>query len=199
LGPRPRFLEVQRWTFAFWPPSPLGLGRQHCALRGSHGFEIPNIGNLQFGAGPTGRARLGRGHSHLGGPVDASSRGQSDRSDDGAGAEAWSGSDALGATLPRRSRACGRGATMPALAAAMKFPRTMVARHSIRIGGHQTTVSLEGQFWEALREIATERGTSLQGLVTSIRAERRGPMSSSLRLFVLEHYQNQIAARRPRA
>jgi predicted DNA-binding ribbon-helix-helix protein len=71
-------------------------------------------------------------------------------------------------------------------------------RRTVWIGDHLTSVSLEQQFLEALRDIATERGTTLQGLVTSIDRDRReGNLSSALRVFVLEHYHNQISARTP--
>jgi predicted DNA-binding ribbon-helix-helix protein len=57
-------------------------------------------------------------------------------------------------------------------------------------------VSLENQFWDALREIAKERGATLQDLIGSIEAERRiGGLSSAIRVFVIEHY----GARLPRA
>jgi predicted DNA-binding ribbon-helix-helix protein len=78
--------------------------------------------------------------------------------------------------------------------------KSPIARHAIRIAGHKTTISLEDQFWEELREIATERRTTLQDLVTSINRDRReGSLSSTIRLYVLRHYQNQIAARTPSA
>jgi predicted DNA-binding ribbon-helix-helix protein len=80
----------------------------------------------------------------------------------------------------------------------MKSQRSSIAKRTVRIGGHKTSITLEDHFFEALKEIATERGTSLQGLVTSIDPDRREPnLSSALRVFVLEHYQNQIAARTP--
>jgi predicted DNA-binding ribbon-helix-helix protein len=67
-----------------------------------------------------------------------------------------------------------------------------VARRAIRIGDHETSVSVEPPFWEALKEIANERGSTLQSLVTSIDADRHGsPLSSAIRVFVVEHYQAQ--------
>jgi predicted DNA-binding ribbon-helix-helix protein len=68
-------------------------------------------------------------------------------------------------------------------------------------GAHLTSVSLEEAFLEALREIAKERGTSLQGLVTSIDRDRREGrnLSSALRVYVLDHFRDQIAARTPSA
>jgi predicted DNA-binding ribbon-helix-helix protein len=75
----------------------------------------------------------------------------------------------------------------------MKSPKRakspVVRRHSVIIGGHGTSVSLEDQFWEALKDIAKERGTSRQALMATIKAERRkGNLSSAIRVFVIEHY-----------
>ena len=62
---------------------------------------------------------------------------------------------------------------------------TLIKR-SVRIAGHPTSVSLEAPFWEALRQIAALRRQSLNGLLAAIDAERRGNLSSAIRLFVLE-------------
>jgi predicted DNA-binding ribbon-helix-helix protein len=78
--------------------------------------------------------------------------------------------------------------------------KSSIAKRSIVIDCSKTSVSLEDRFWEALREIATERGTTLTGLVRSIDPDRRKPnLSSAIRVFVLGHYRDQIAARTPRA
>jgi predicted DNA-binding ribbon-helix-helix protein len=81
----------------------------------------------------------------------------------------------------------------------MKSPKpakSPVVKRSIRISGHRTSVSLEKQFWNALKEIAKERGATMQALVATIKAERRkGNLSSAIRVFVIEHYE----ARSPRA
>lgn len=62
-------------------------------------------------------------------------------------------------------------------------------KRSINVGGHATSVSLEGVFWQALGDIAAARGLSLTGLVSEIDRQRSGPnLSSSLRVFVLEWY-----------
>jgi predicted DNA-binding ribbon-helix-helix protein len=72
-----------------------------------------------------------------------------------------------------------------------KLPiKSRMPKRSITIAGHKTGVSLEDDFWEALREIAKERRATLQDLVASIKAKRRNPnLSSAIRLFVLDHYQ----------
>ena len=59
-------------------------------------------------------------------------------------------------------------------------------KRSVRIGGHDTSVSLEGAFWDALGEIARARGVSLNALVAAVDRERGGNLSSALRLCVLE-------------
>ena len=75
-----------------------------------------------------------------------------------------------------------------------KLAKSLVVKRSITIKGRKSSVSLEDQFWEALKEIATERGVAVPTLVTGIKAERRrGNLSSACRLFVLRHYQDQSA------
>ncbi|OYW88910.1 MAG: hypothetical protein B7Z20_01445 [Sphingobium sp. 32-64-5] len=41
-------------------------------------------------------------------------------------------------------------------------------KHSITISGHQTSISLEPLYWEALRTAATEEGLALNALVGQI-------------------------------
>ena len=60
-----------------------------------------------------------------------------------------------------------------------------VRKRSIVIAGHATSVSLEAEFWEALREIAEARGASINQLVAAIDATRGGNLSSAIRVFVL--------------
>jgi predicted DNA-binding ribbon-helix-helix protein len=59
-------------------------------------------------------------------------------------------------------------------------------KHSVRIAGHATSVSLESAFWEALCAIAAQRRLSVNALLSQIDAERGGNLSSAIRLFVLE-------------
>lgn len=73
----------------------------------------------------------------------------------------------------------------------MKSP---VVKRSIVIAGHKTSVSLEDAFWKGLKEIAGERDMTLSELVASIDSDRQhGNLSSGIRLFVLDHYRNQIS------
>jgi len=62
---------------------------------------------------------------------------------------------------------------------------TAPAKRSVTIAGHRTSVSLEAPFWDALKEIATARGLSLNDLIAEVDRSRAGNLSSALRLFVL--------------
>ena len=61
-----------------------------------------------------------------------------------------------------------------------------VEKHSVVVAGHATSVSLEPAFWKALGEIAGSRGMSIAGLITEIDRDRRGNLSSAIRLHVLD-------------
>jgi len=63
-----------------------------------------------------------------------------------------------------------------------------IKKRSVVIAGHATSLSLEAEFWAALRAIARGRGLSLNRLVAGVDAGRRGNLSSALRLFVLDCY-----------
>jgi len=63
--------------------------------------------------------------------------------------------------------------------------KASLVKHSVRIAGHATSVSLEVAFWEALGEIAARRHVSVNTLLSAIDAERSGNLSSAIRLFVL--------------
>jgi len=58
-------------------------------------------------------------------------------------------------------------------------------KRSIVIAGHATSVSLEEEFWAALKDIADRRQCSINRLVAEIDGRREGNLSSALRVFVL--------------
>ncbi len=67
-------------------------------------------------------------------------------------------------------------------------------KHSVRVAGHPTSISLEEPFWEALKAIATRRKMSLASLVEEIEEQPHdGNLSSAIRVFVLRHYQQAQA------
>lgn len=72
--------------------------------------------------------------------------------------------------------------------------KSHVVKRSIVVEGHKTSVSLEDEFWSALKEIAAERRETLSELVGHIDKDRvQGNLSSSIRLFVLDHYRSKSA------
>jgi len=65
--------------------------------------------------------------------------------------------------------------------------KSLVAKRSIVIAGHKTSVSLEGPFWNSLKEIAHDDNTTMSSMVGTIDKHRgHGNLSSAIRLFVLE-------------
>ena len=68
-------------------------------------------------------------------------------------------------------------------------------KRSIVRNGQKTSVSLEKEFWEGLREIAHLQKISLSTLVRQI-DEARGDnnLSSAIRLFVFNHLRAQLVS-----
>lgn len=58
-------------------------------------------------------------------------------------------------------------------------------KHSLRVAGHATSITLERIFWDHLRRIAARQNRSLAALVTEIDAGRSGNLSSAIRVYVL--------------
>jgi predicted DNA-binding ribbon-helix-helix protein len=69
-------------------------------------------------------------------------------------------------------------------------------KHSVVLGDHRTSVSLEDEFWKGLRGIAKRRGTTLSNLLGRIDADRHSAnLSSAIRLFVLRYYRDELDQR----
>ncbi len=66
-------------------------------------------------------------------------------------------------------------------------------KHSVTIRGHRTSITLEAEFWQSLKDIAAASATSLNALITSIDAQDPENLSSALRLFVLNYYKQRQA------
>ena len=72
--------------------------------------------------------------------------------------------------------------------------KSVVAKRSIVIDRHKTSVSLEDQFWLSLKAIAASKDLTLSELVSDVAAARQhGNLSSALRLFVLGWYRDAVA------
>ena len=86
--------------------------------------------------------------------------------------------------------------------ASLAGPRNMAARagdatvaspvkRSFSIAGHKTSISLEGPFWDALREAALSEGLSMAELVRRIDTTRDGGnLSSAVRVWLLAYYRS---------
>ena len=74
--------------------------------------------------------------------------------------------------------------------------KATIAKRSVVIAGHKTSISLEDAFWECLRKIAKDRRQTISQLLDSIDVDRRhggnGNLSSAIRLFVLDVYRGVL-------
>jgi predicted DNA-binding ribbon-helix-helix protein len=73
--------------------------------------------------------------------------------------------------------------------------KSVIAKRSVIIGGHKTSVSLEEPFWNQVRAIADAQEVTVSDLVRRIDADREDTnLSSAIRVFVLQHVREQINA-----
>ncbi len=72
-------------------------------------------------------------------------------------------------------------------------------KHSLTLGGHRTSVSLEDEFWQAFREIARAQSHGINELAAEIDAARgvETGLATAIRLYVLEYYRSQSSNSRP--
>lgn len=69
-------------------------------------------------------------------------------------------------------------------------PERQRLKRSLTVAGHRTSMSLEPEFWEALKDLAIERQISVAGLVAEIDRDRRGRnLSSAIRVYILKSLQ----------
>ena len=66
-----------------------------------------------------------------------------------------------------------------------------IRKRSVTLAGHRTSLSLEPEFWEALKAAARDEGLSLNALIGRIDRERRGNLSSAVRVYLLRRAQAQ--------
>jgi predicted DNA-binding ribbon-helix-helix protein len=76
--------------------------------------------------------------------------------------------------------------------------KSRVAKRSIVIRGHKTSVSLEEPFWSEIKQIAKRKKVSVAEVVEQIDGERNfANLSSAIRLFVLSDCQARVATEQP--
>ena len=64
----------------------------------------------------------------------------------------------------------------------------MLIKKSITIKKHRTSLSLEKEFWDALKIIAKKQKCSLETLVAKIDTNRKTSLASSVRVYLLKFY-----------
>ncbi len=67
-------------------------------------------------------------------------------------------------------------------------------KHSVTLKGHRTSVSLEDEFWNEFRALASEKSMPINALVAEIDAERGLEMglASAIRLYVLQTLKDRL-------
>ncbi|MBY0462212.1 MAG: ribbon-helix-helix domain-containing protein [Alphaproteobacteria bacterium] len=71
--------------------------------------------------------------------------------------------------------------------------KEIILKRSITISGHSTSIFIEDEFWQALKEIATEKEISVPALIgeidmSSINSENTTNLSSRIRVYILQYY-----------
>lgn len=63
-----------------------------------------------------------------------------------------------------------------------------MGKHSIVIHSHHTSITLENEFWAALKIMADQQNRSIASIVTEIDDTRTTNLSSALRVHVLTYF-----------
>ena len=70
-------------------------------------------------------------------------------------------------------------------------------KHSVTLRGHRTSISLEDEFWQELRDLAQEMDMPINALVAQIDAERgvEAGLASAIRGYVLRALKERLPSR----
>ena len=67
--------------------------------------------------------------------------------------------------------------------------KSRVMKRSTLVNGRKTSVTLEDEFWTALKEIATTQNVGISKLISMIDSQRQtNNLSSVIRVYVLSYY-----------
>ena len=64
-------------------------------------------------------------------------------------------------------------------------------KHSVVLSGHATSLCLEDEFWQALKQLAKVKGLALRQLLMQIDNTHTGNLSSAVRVYVLKELQKK--------
>ena len=63
-----------------------------------------------------------------------------------------------------------------------------VQKRSVTVNGHRTSVTLEKEFWDSLKEISLLNKKSVNSIVEEIDKNNPQNLSSAVRVFILNFY-----------
>ena len=66
----------------------------------------------------------------------------------------------------------------------------MLIKKSVTIHNHRTSIALEKEFWDVLKDISIEKNYSVEKLISNIDINRNASLASSIRVFILKHIIN---------
>jgi predicted DNA-binding ribbon-helix-helix protein len=70
--------------------------------------------------------------------------------------------------------------------------KSAVIKRSVVVNGRKTSVSLENEFWDALRQVAKQSNLSVASLIVEIERSRTTiNLSSAIRIFLLNHFRTE--------
>ena len=62
-----------------------------------------------------------------------------------------------------------------------------IQKRSVIVSGHATSISIETEFWDILKDIAAHKGVSINYLLSEIDVGRTNNLSSAARVYVLRY------------
>ena len=65
--------------------------------------------------------------------------------------------------------------------------REEIQKRSVIVSGHATSISIETEFWDILKDIAAHKGVSINYLLSEIDVGRTNNLSSAARVYVLKY------------
>ena len=75
----------------------------------------------------------------------------------------------------------------------MQMRRSASVLRGVYVGARRTTLRLEPAIWDALADVANQRGQSIHDLVTEIAGNDPEPnLSSAVRVYIVEFYRAKI-------
>ena len=66
----------------------------------------------------------------------------------------------------------------------------MLIKRSITINKHRTSLSLESEFWEAIKIVSKKKNCSIESLINRKDLNRKTSLASSTRVFLLQFFKN---------